>query len=510
MRRSAKGLSLLDGPRPRLLAALTLTCFAAVGFAQSTAEDSGHVDFRSMLADAGIGAKDFETFNDWDGNFNDAQAALAARLFFRLEQAERSAAAVDAEVLSAGGDNEPGELVQAEGRVESAVSVELPAASTSVFDQPHLTLCTLQLIDGPAVVVLTHRSPAAWKNRPPDSLDEPVALRGVVIGSMEVAGERRPVVLTNRLQWRPVSGVSGGVSWLVEHGFDASLLDEVRQNRPLAKPPESREAEAFYRILDIVSQVNADVLVRHARSSIPTIAKEALTMADELAERREAVADQWKKAPPSDKKTLRAELDSLRRRQAMAAQVGKRAEQEISSVWPMFIEPEKYAGELFHLEGTARRAVRIVVDDEAVKESGLREYYELDVFTTDSQNQPIICCVPRLPDGFPTGEVIREPVRVAGIFFKRWAYARRSDDELTTRDRLPETLAPPLVLAATPEWLRTTPASGMGRRGLWGGAAFLAVVLMLWIVLAKISRGDRLARDRRACYDSPLENLAEP
>ena len=47
----------------------------------------------------------------------------------------------------------------------------------------------------------------------------------------------------------------------------------------------------------------------------------------------------------------------------MAAYVQKRAAIGLSSVGPMFNEPADSVGKFFVIEGIARRAVRIVVDD---------------------------------------------------------------------------------------------------------------------------------------------------
>jgi hypothetical protein len=122
----------------------------------------------------------------------------------------------------------------------------------------------------------------------------------------------------------------------------------------------------------------------------------------------------------------------------------------------------------------------------------------------------VVCCVAELPAGFPTGEAIREAVRISGVFFKQWSYIRRTDDEAVgQRGRPPKRLHPPLIVASTPQWLRTEPAN-REHRGVWAGLAFLAAFLVLIVALARVSRRDRLAQARRARYDSPLETIAEP
>jgi hypothetical protein len=181
----------------------------------------------------------------------------------------------------------------------------------------------------------------------------------------------------------------------------------------------------------------------------------------------------------------------------------------------MFNEPVESVGQFFVIEGIARRAVRIVVGDgessslaSAKGPAPLTHYYELDVFPTDAQNNPVICCVARLPEGFPTGDLIREPVRVSGIFFKKWAYARRPDHGVADAT-VPTRVAPPLMLAAEPEWLPAT-MPVRSDRGLWAGIGILAASVAVALLLFRTARRDRLARRQLARYDGPLDDLLEP
>jgi hypothetical protein len=184
----------------------------------------------------------------------------------------------------------------------------------------------------------------------------------------------------------------------------------------------------------------------------------------------------------------------------------------------MFVEPQQCVGQAFLIQGTARRAVRIVVDDPRAAPAAtgppaaaapLREYYELDVFTTDApRDHPIVCCVARLPEGFPTGDVIREPVQVAGVFFKKWAYARRSDGDAAAGSDLPARLAPPLLLGVQPQWLARQEAGSLSQ-GVGAAIALTAAAILIGAMLALISHRDRLARRRIARYDATLSDPAD-
>lgn len=533
MRRRARFLSLR-------IAVAAIIVGSTTGI-QSVAADEAPAEFRALLLDSGFSADELAAFNNWNGRLSEAQAEVAARLLFRLRAADSDRFQVpaflygDVEANLKSGrklEPEPGQLFDVEGSVVSATPIELPAVAQEVFETKQLTQCNVKLPGGAVATVLARQVPAAWSRRPlGTSLDDPVKLRGVFLGVASIGDAPQPLVLAERLQWRPEANVSFGIAWLARHGFDAALLDEVRHGQRFAKPSESLEAKAFYECLAAIAQGESAELASLVRDRLPAAAKVATNAADDAARRRREIILQLESAPPDRRKTLQAELAEVRRRQALASQVAARAKRGLSSTWPMILEPAQSTGDLFLIEGTARRAVRIVVEeppagtvssngarDSSNPSSALREYYELDVFTTDFQsqpayrNQPVICCVARLPEGFPTGEVIREPVRVAGVFFKKWAYARRSDnlEAKATGDGRPVRLAPPLMIASEPEWLRASEATGVSFRGLWGGVAFLGVAVLLWIVLARVSRRDQLARARRARYDAPLDKLAEP
>jgi len=112
-----------------------------------------------------------------------------------------------------------------------------------------------------------------------------------------------------------------------------------------------------------------------------------------------------------------------------------------------------------------------------------------------AQNLPIVCCVGRLPEGFPTGDEIREPVRLSCLFFKSWRYRSRklvaaSGETSRQRQRYNPV---PLVLGNMPTWLQAS-AKRDSRWALWGGLAFLGALASLWISLSWLARRDRRAR----------------
>lgn len=462
----------------RLAASLLIALAGATAAAQESASPPNGPSFRELLTDEGIVAPLEAEFKNWRPPLTAAQLDLVSRVLFRLDQIDHGdLRAAVAPLSRAAGAADIGGLFSAGGRATTVTTVDGPQDAAA----PPFWRVTVETSNGP-ITVLSRDVPRAWRERSAERpLAEAVRLNGVLAGFSDEGDARGPLLLTNRLAWFPADGVNAGVAWLARQGLDVALLDAVRHGRAFVKNDDGREARAFYATLAAVAAGNPAELLALARDSI--------------AEQ----AGQWQQ---------QATASQSSRDRTMAMQVAQRAEKGVSSVWPLFLEPAGRVGQPVLIEGAARRAVRVLVDDGP---PGLDSYYELDVFTADSQNQPVICCVARLPAGFPTGDAIREPVRVAGVFFKTWAYARRADasDEaadVAPSNPLPKRLAPPLIIAAEPVWLPTTVAANHTRE-IWIGAAIAAVLAAVWFALARTARRDRLARSRRARYDEPLESL---
>ncbi|MDO5567529.1 MAG: hypothetical protein Q4G59_12785, partial [Planctomycetia bacterium] len=106
----------------------------------------------------------------------------------------------------------------------------------------------------------------------------------------------------------------------------------------------------------------------------------------------------------------------------------------------LFNRPQHYQGKLVLLRGHARRVERIPVGDEEIrKRYGIDSYYQIIFFTPDSQGNPLVVCVPQLPQGMPvgSGKQYREEIEVAAFFLKSWAYrgATPKEDQTTISDQ---------------------------------------------------------------------------
>jgi len=492
---------------------------------EAGAEETGPESFRDILELSGVDADALAQFGKGPVyNDNDWQLLLQVsnRLQqFRALQTSEPLAVRFPEAWRSRRESSLGNLMDMEGQILSVEKLPLPELLAAQSGREVLYRCRFHFLhdaeDFPAVTtVLTTQIPKAWQTE--GGFSEKVRVRGVLLQMLQKDSVWQPLVLTNHLAWYPVAGVSTGQRLLSRYGMDVALLDEVRHRQPFVQPETSREGEAFYAALQAIGQSNLQEIRQGAQENVVQVAQEWQARQPEL--RRDHEQLQAKLAATTDpaaRTNIQHRIQQAKRHRALAATVLKQAEAGQSSVAPMFLQPEKEVGELVVFEGTARRAVRIVVE----QPHDLESYYELEVYPSESRlldDQPVVCCVTEIPSGFPTGDEICEPVRISGVFFKLWRYRSRDFSQpagQTTAPRSlytqnPVALAPvalaPVVLAKVPKWLNQSVHNG-GRWTLWAGIAFLVVLATLWIYLSQLAGRDRRARARlrqSATIDLPI------
>jgi hypothetical protein len=309
------------------------------------------------------------------------------------------------------------------------------------------------------------------------------------------SGGVRLILLADRVAWHPddqgLVAATIGRRMLGELGVDVGLLDDVRHERPLSR----EDNVPFYSLLFAVRQTDPDRLVRTARTSLA------------------AYAEPWR-----DRNLPTRGDGNVRQRQLVAAAVVDAAAQGQYSIAPLFLDAERQVGQLVLLEGVARRAIRIVVPPHVQStmgsswdqspERGLPHYFELEVFTADSQDLPLVCCVPSLPPGFPLGDEIREQVQVAGFFFKKWRYDSRIAREQGAGPIQFQLTSSPLLVAAEPLWRLPQPDTTRSAAGWIGAGAFVAAMCVILLIVWRWSRGDR--HFRRPIAAAPSVDSVSP
>jgi len=258
----------------------------------------------------------------------------------------------------------------------------------------------------------------------------------------------RPVFLAPRLAWHPPTVLG-------ELGMDVGLLDNLEDQKPLT----GRDHETFYRVLAAVKRAKPRALLKAAREEL------------------------------------------------------KAAGQEAFSVVPLFNYPQTQRGRLVVLRGVARRVIKIAVDNpEEQARFGLDHYYELALFTDDSQGNPLVFCVPGIPQGMPTGQGagFGEEVEVAGFFLKSWSYrAQPAEEAPEPRPGSVSRRLAPLLIGQEPVWHPLQkPAPNLLWQGVVG-AVFAAAALTLWFVVWQYNRRDEEARRKfRTLHGEGLTKIA--
>ena len=246
-------------------------------------------------------------------------------------------------------------------RIGEAVQLEGNAILVTKYDSVYR--CRIELNTNVIADVFVPSIPQAWK--PGTPMQERVAAFGIYIKSYE----NIPIFAAPAIQWYPNS-------WLGNLGFDVGSFDQVpvrrvteaqhqneETNRQTFKFTES-DREPFYGLLQAVS----------------------------------ATSEGW---------------------------LEKEAKKQSVNVPDLFNRPHETRGKPVLLHGTAKRIVSTPVTDSEVHALfGIDHYYQIYLFTEQSQGNSIVVCVPSLPEGMPIGDGnnFSEQITVAAVHYKLWIY----------------------------------------------------------------------------------------
>jgi hypothetical protein len=462
----------------------------------ATAQPSSPPSFRQILAIAEWTPDRFAQFTD-DTALSSEQQTELARLHFRLRRMptaklnEWASSAFNLPGLLPEPDNYRGDLFHLTGHVTSVKQIPLDEPAATALGQSHWFECQMQLEDGNVVNVISQQVPSQWLNL--DPLNAPAICNAVFTRRVLDADDKPQAQLAaSRFEWFPTQPqpplVNSGMALLGNLGVNLAAWDAVDRRGML----KDTDFAAFYETLAAMRKVEADELAQLARHNLKNYA-----------------------AP------FRAELSKLSEnairtteRGAMLKKIVTEANAGRFSVYPIFKQPDNERGQLVLFDGIVRRAVRVdtSIDSEgntsdALKRFGIDHYYEVELFTPDSQNLPLVFCVLDLPEGFPTGENLREEARLAGFFFKTWVFHNRA--AISTEEPNGENKnlqVAPLLIGHAPIQLAPTTAQTPVMTGKVIGALFALAIVAVWLIAWYLSRRDReFERTTLARLQSPSE-----
>ena len=154
----------------------------------------------------------------------------------------------------------------------------------------------------------------------------------------------------------------------------------------------------------------------------------------------------------------------------------------------LFRDPAAQRGRLVKLSGTARRVVRVPIDDPAiVARLGADHYFEIDFVAEGSQDNPLVFCTLDLPGGMPLSgpPSYGENVEVTGFFLKNWQYPTGlSEGEKAANPGSSRALqTAPLLIGPAPLWKPAAAEKKSSTAAAVGGLLALAMIgvcLLLW------------------------------
>jgi hypothetical protein len=347
-------------------------------------------------------------------------------------------------------------LVKVDGRATFVATVPLPEEESEVAGRRQLEIVRIVTADGTVVDVLADHVPKAWPRAV--RIDEPAAAVGLPLsegpGPTSVPGGDGPAAAPPALLLAAAS-----VGWfpptpLGKLGMDYGLFDSVVDGQKLV----AGDTEAFYALLAAMGRATA--------TGIASIA-----------------------GPPGD-------------------------------IVPL-INPgagwfAKHRGDSFTVEGVARRATRIEVDDPLRRRQlGTDHYWELFVFVPTplievhgklQEDYPVVCCVRTLPEGMPTGQEIGERVRVSGFALKRYGYPLpdvKISSSQGTEEQKGQRQETALLVGREAGWL---PAPSPTKEVNTLGWVFLSIASVIGLALALAAWSfarDTRRRDRQARRELP-------
>ena len=385
---------------------------------------------RELLHLFGIDQSHFDHVADgvpWRESENELLLKIVFRLpRFRLTEIE-GWARDDLEPAELAEDPEAyrGEIFRLFGRVISLTAVEPPPEVVQLFELSRYYRCEFLLDGQQSAVVFARTVPQAWKTDEP--IDESAGALGMFlkVGSEDL-NRPQPYFVASRIAWHPPTRLG-------KLGMDVGLFDDLKKRKDRRLTADNREC--FYQMLAAAGRAKPGQLLQEANEQL------------------------------------------------------RHSGDESFSVVPLFNQPAEQHGRLVALSGTAREVSRIRVEDEDIQTRfGIDHYYQLFLFTDDSQGNPLVFCVRELPPEMPTGKgpQFGEHVTVAGFFFNTWAYrSRQQTGQLA-----------PLLIGRQPVWQPRQGVSSNPVVGVIAGAVFVLLLLGIWLAMWRYSRGDKRFHDQ--------------
>ena len=434
--------------------------------------------------------KDGEAWNPAQNNFT-AQLIYTAKRFpldFILPWTQSSQAAADMldgkdvqdeekkdiafELRAFNRTEQRGALYHLEGTAEAIESVTLISELQTRFEMDSLYFVAVKLNSGHRVLIITSVIPKKWKTGAAVSYPVSADAYFLKYGPLDKQTDkpRHSYFIATRIAWHPDTPLGN-------LGMDYGLFDELDskplQGRKIPYPTDctlnERNRECFYQELAAVKRALDP-------KKFAEIKKLALTQRDEV----------WDMRDPRHTMTV---------------------ERQSYPVEALFNDPIAQRGNLFWLTGRARRIVAIPVDAPDVRARfGIEQYYNIYMFTSDSDDNPLVINVLELPEGVQTGDGAGFGVdlSVPCFMFNTWMYRRADEAKGHAYQLAPLLFAPKALKYETQKSERSNVISN-------GILLLMALIIVYFFVRTLFAKpAQRVPKEENFQYKPHDPNAVEP
>ncbi len=165
----------------------------------------------------------------------------------------------------------------------------------------------------------------------------------------------------------------------------------------------------------------------------------------------------------------------------------------------LFQQPKAFRGKPITIQGSARRATYLKVDDPPATVDG---YYRIIVWPKGGPAEPIFLYCLELPKNFPTGDEIQADITATGLFFKRMVYPAEREGDLRRT---------PAVMAHSLTWEQPPPKTPSDNNVIrFVIAATVAGFIVLVCLLSYVTRGSWRRQSATTLDESRIPDIDAP
>lgn len=297
------------------------------------------------------------------------------------------------------------EIYRIQGTFRNLKEVTYPSEISLRFSIKKYWIVSVDLKNGGEGVIFCTKIPRILQKGGVQNAS--VAAYALIMKEGEPSPFQRVYLLADRLEYFPDN-------FLGKQGMDFGLFDDLDREELGPKETRSRiqdlrlsthNRECFYQLMNTVSRISPEEMRAFCKKTLAQSPAERLT-----------------------------------------------EDGRYSSPFPLFLRPVDERGNFFYLCGTAKKIEAVRVEDEDIRTRfGITHFYQIFLFTQDSQENPILVLTTKLPEGIEPGrgDEYRADMAVPAFFFNTWGYSS------TDAQGKPVTRLTPLLMGGIPEVLPT-------------------------------------------------------